>query len=146
MITYICEIPDEKVRFDFFNDWPTKKDIEPYIICIIEGKIEFELFRINEKLYAPQISFHTENKIHMVMCVKEFSFKKNISKYNSSEVGAKCPYCGYTIMDSWELQDYVDDLECEQCGSIFNMEKHISVKYHTIPVNKNKNIKELTNE
>lgn len=47
-----------------------------------------------------------------------------------------CPYCGTKFNDSWEhMRDEGDgaseNLECDECGKGFDVEKHIEVTYCT---------------
>lgn len=40
-----------------------------------------------------------------------------------------CPYCGNEFTDSWEWDDYEDDIYCDDCGHTFAMERKIEVTY-----------------
>jgi transcription elongation factor Elf1 len=45
-----------------------------------------------------------------------------------------CPYCGYEVEDSWDidLEDgNEEELECGDCGKVFNCEKNVRVSYTT---------------
>ena len=43
-----------------------------------------------------------------------------------------CPWCGYEDIDSWEyIEDTENDIECPECGKLFDMERHTQVTYTT---------------
>jgi DNA-directed RNA polymerase subunit RPC12/RpoP len=46
-----------------------------------------------------------------------------------------CPYCGWELRDSWELDDkgYMD---CEECEKKFFFERDITVRYCTGKIKK----------
>ena len=41
-----------------------------------------------------------------------------------------CPYCGYEMGDSWELDDS-GSRECERCDREFIHERHTQITYST---------------
>lgn len=47
-----------------------------------------------------------------------------------------CPYCGYTIDDSWECSDKDDNYECPGCMSHFSYERNVEVTYTSYPKQK----------
>lgn len=44
---------------------------------------------------------------------------------------AVCPYCGFTINDSWELIDDSGEIECNECEKTFFYERYVEVTYNT---------------
>jgi uncharacterized Zn-finger protein len=42
-----------------------------------------------------------------------------------------CPYCGYTLSDSWELTNNDGKLECENCGKNYVYSRNVEVEYTT---------------
>ena len=49
----------------------------------------------------------------------------------SSEEDAICPYCGEYQGDSWEYDDELDEVLCNNCDKRFGFKKEISVTYKT---------------
>jgi hypothetical protein len=46
-----------------------------------------------------------------------------------------CPYCGETYGDCWEwVQEYANEMTCEDCGGVFTYCAEHSVAYITDPV------------
>lgn len=41
-----------------------------------------------------------------------------------------CPNCGYVFSDSWEYED-CGELECEECGTIFDYERFTCCVYNS---------------
>lgn len=65
---------------------------------------------------------------------KMFVGNKEPRKINySSEI--TCPYCGCEY-ESWEMDDYDDEYECENCKSIFSYQRNVTVEYCSQPVRK----------
>lgn len=42
-----------------------------------------------------------------------------------------CPWCGYENGDSWEYEDSEDEVECGECGRLFDLEVETEVHYTT---------------
>jgi transcription initiation factor TFIIIB Brf1 subunit/transcription initiation factor TFIIB len=43
-----------------------------------------------------------------------------------------CPYCGEILGDSWELDDD-GEIECDECGKVYDYVRNISVSYSSQP-------------
>lgn len=56
--------------------------------------------------------------------------------YNSDD--AKCPYCGYVNLDSWELGDgdgeECGETECGECEKRFLWSRRIAITFVCYPV------------
>jgi len=52
----------------------------------------------------------------------------------------KCPYCGHSLRDSWELSGDSGEADCEleSCGKTFSYERHVDVCYSTFPLEEGK--------
>ena len=48
-----------------------------------------------------------------------------------------CPHCGYSLRDSWDLQDDHGKLECDECGKEFEYyRQNLGVVYSTYKTEK----------
>ena len=41
-----------------------------------------------------------------------------------------CPYCGYAMTDSWEMDDYGTH-DCDECGEEFRYSQDVTVRWST---------------
>lgn len=42
-----------------------------------------------------------------------------------------CPWCGYENRNSWEYEDSEDEVECGECGELFDLEVCHEITYTT---------------
>lgn len=42
-----------------------------------------------------------------------------------------CPGCGAVVTDAWELNQYEEEWECENCERHFSIERIVTVEYST---------------
>ena len=40
-----------------------------------------------------------------------------------------CPYCGQKFIDSWEYDDYDNEMYCDNCEKEFSYERKVKVTY-----------------
>lgn len=51
----------------------------------------------------------------------------------SEEEEAVCPFCKTHVQDSWELPEH-GQIECEECGSIFEYDRELRYIYEMKPI------------
>jgi hypothetical protein len=131
-MNYICLVP--KAGFlDLHRK--TLEESKEYSILATEKEVPFdEILEINGKLYtccSRTLNKDSDNRI----IVEEVSFNKEEDLKIKEEV--TCPYCGYELSDSWEMDDYDDEVYCDGCKSFYSYERHTEVTYWSRPVEKN---------
>ncbi|MFD2867569.1 hypothetical protein ACFSY7_03495 [Kurthia populi] len=45
-----------------------------------------------------------------------------------------CPYCQYVDDESWQMtEEEYDDFECANCGKLFDVVRHLTIRYSSKP-------------
>lgn len=121
------------------------KEISNKSFFSIDKEIDFsEKLKINDKLYSTCCGLTLENDKDYCFLVEEFKFEDEIDTKIESEI--TCPYCNYELSDSWDYSSDEDDIDCENCDSLFSYTREITVDYWCKPISKNEEIKELFND
>ena len=93
----------------------------------------YDIFKHKNEYYVINVVYEEKN---LALC-KKINFNKKGTEQNFQDF-VICPFCGYKKIDSWELEDCANKIDCKRCGSIFSLEIERTVEYSTFPKKANK--------